>query len=302
MVFNSVGTTQVVPGLTNGTQYRFRVAAINAIGTGPLSTASNPVTPFAVVPGRTDDRRGRARQRRGDRVVDGAGVERWIADHGLRGDAVRRLLRLPGRDLQLPRTTQTVTGLTNGTSYRFRVAAINAVGTGAASATSNPAVIPATVPNAPTIGSPCAATPRSTLSWTAPGFNGGRPITGYSVTPYIAGVPQPPVLFNSVATTQTITGLTNGTTYTFTVAAINIIGTGAESAQSNAVKPATVPDAPTIGTATGGNAEATLTWTAPAWDGGEPVTGYSVIPYIGANPQTAVVVQLGGHHARRSPG
>jgi hypothetical protein len=43
--FGSTATTQVVTGLVNGTQYRFRVQAINAIGTGGYSTVTNPVTP-----------------------------------------------------------------------------------------------------------------------------------------------------------------------------------------------------------------------------------------------------------------
>ena len=52
-------------------------------------------------------------------------------------------------------------------------------------------------------------------------------VTGYVVTPYIAGVAQATQTFNNTATTETVTGLTNGTAYTFTVAAINGVGTGA---------------------------------------------------------------------------
>jgi hypothetical protein len=74
----------------------------------------------------------------------------------------------------------------------------------------------------------------------------------------------------------TVTGLANGTSYTFTVQAINAIGTGPASAASNAVTPATVPGAPAIGTATAGNAQATVSFTAPASNGGSPITSYRV--------------------------
>ena len=90
------------------------------------------------------------------------------------------------------------------------------------------------------------------------------------VTPYIGGVAQATQTFNSTATTETVTGLTNGTAYTFTVAAINGVGhRGRPRRPSDAVTPATVPGAPAIGTATAGNASATVTWTAPASNGGD---------------------------------
>jgi hypothetical protein len=95
----------------------------------------------------------------------------------------------------------------------------------------------ASAPDAPTIGTATAGDGEATVSWTAPGFDGGTPITGYVVTPYIGAVAQTPQVFNDTATTQTITGLANGTTYTFKVAATNLAGTGAESAASNAVTP-----------------------------------------------------------------
>src|SRR5204862_8282681 len=123
--------------------------------------------------------------------------------------------------------------------------ATNAAGTGGQSGASN-AATPATVPGAPTIGTATAGNGQATVSWTAPGSNGGSSIPGYTVTPFLAGVPGTASVFNSTATTQKVTGLTNGLAYTFKVAATNAVGTGAQSGASNAVTPATVPGAPTL--------------------------------------------------------
>ena len=63
------------------------------------------------------------------------------------------------------------------------------------------------------------------LTWTAPASN-GFPITGYRVIPYAAGVAQPARIFNSAATTEFLGGLSDGTSYRFTVAARNQLGYG----------------------------------------------------------------------------
>ena len=68
------------------------------------------------------------------------------------------------------------------------------------------------------------------------GLQRWKPITGYVITPYAAGKELSPVTVGNV-TSDTITGLTNGTAYTFTVAAINAVGTGAASAASAAITP-----------------------------------------------------------------
>jgi hypothetical protein len=75
------------------------------------------------------------------------------------------------------------------------------------------------------------------VSWTAPTLDGGSPITGYIVTPYVSTWTGLPRVFNSTATTQTVTGLTNGWPYRFRVQAINALGTGSYSAESNRVTP-----------------------------------------------------------------
>ncbi|HEX7471968.1 MAG TPA: fibronectin type III domain-containing protein, partial [Candidatus Limnocylindrales bacterium] len=107
------------------------------------------------------------------------------------------------------------------------------------------------------------------LTWTAPASNGGSAITGYTVTASPGGA--------TCATATlgcTVTGLTNGTAYSFTVKATNAVGTGAASGSASAT-PATVPGAPTGLTATAGNAQVALTWTAPASTGGNAISGYT---------------------------
>jgi hypothetical protein len=112
-----------------------------------------------------------------------------------------------------------------------------------------------------------------TVSWTPPADNGGGTITGYTVQVLTNGAVQKSV--KSTAAATTVKELTNGTAYTFAVAAINSLGDGHFSAQSSAVTPHTVPGAPRDILATPGNQQVALSWTAPV-DAGMPITGYSV--------------------------
>ena len=68
----------------------------------------------------------------------------------------------------------------------------------------------------------------------------------------------------------------------FTVTATNAIGTGPASAPSATVTPSTLPGTPTGVSATAGNGFATVTWTAPASNGGAPITSYLVTSTVGA--------------------
>ncbi len=91
-------------------------------------------------------------------------------------------------------------------------------------------------PGAPTGVSAVAGDAAAQVSWTAPASDGGSAITGYTVTPYIGGAAQTPVDVGAILTTN-VTGLTNGTAYTFKVAATNSVDTGNQSAASNAITP-----------------------------------------------------------------
>lgn len=128
----------------------------------------------------------------------------------------------------------------------------------------------ATVPGKTTIGTATRGNASATATFTAPTSDGGSPITLYTATS------TPGTKTGTCAapcTSITVTGLTNGTAYTFKVKATNAIGTGAISNASNSVTPlATLPGAPTIGTATAGNAQATITFTATAVTGGSAIS------------------------------
>ena len=90
-----------------------------------------------------------------------------------------------------------------------------------------------TVPGAPTIGTATAGNAQASVTFTAPASDGGSAITGYRVTSTPGSITA-----TGASSPIVITGLSNGTAYTFTVAAQNAIGYGAESAASNSVTPA----------------------------------------------------------------
>jgi alpha-tubulin suppressor-like RCC1 family protein len=99
-------------------------------------------------------------------------------------------------------------------------------------------IAPASVPGAPTMGSAVAGNGSATVSFTAPSDTGGATITGYTVTASPGGLTA-----TGSGSPITVSGLTNGTAYTFTVKATNSVGAGVASAASNSVTPvnATTP-------------------------------------------------------------
>ncbi len=111
---------------------------------------------------------------------------------------------------------------------------------------------PAQAPGQVTNVSATAGVGQATVNWTPPANDGGSAITSYRITPYIGANAQTPTTVSAPASSKTITGLTGGTTYTFTVTAINSVGPGQESAPSNATTPTTSPGAPTGVSATAG--------------------------------------------------
>ncbi len=288
-------TAATVTGLTNGTAYTFTVTATNAVGSGPASAPSVAVTPTAptapaaptgvvAAAGNASANVSWTAPSNGGSPITSYTITPFI------GAVAQTATTITGSP---PATAATVTGLTNGTAYTFTVTAANIVGPGPAS-TPSAAVTPTgpTAPAAPTGVVAVAGNASAAVSWTAPS-NGGSTITSYTITPYIGAVAQTATTITGSppTTSASITGLTNGTAYTFTVTATNAMGTGPASAPSAAVTPTapTAPAAPTGVVAVAGNASAAVSWTAPS-NGGSTITSYTITPFIGAVAQTATTI------------
>ena len=128
--------------------------------------------------------------------------------------------------------TANLSNLSFSTTYYVRAYATNTLGTSYSSLISFNTL--AVVPDAPTIGTATAGDAQASVSFTAPASNGGSSITGYTVTS------NPGNLTGTGASSPiAVTGLTNGTAYTFTVTATNSVGTSQASAASNSVTPKT---------------------------------------------------------------
>ena len=231
--FANNATSEIFTGLANGHTYTFTVQARNAGGIGLTSNAADPVavgTPAAPDPATARPNNG------------GADVS-WTVPATSNGAAISSYVVTPylGAAAQTPRafaasaTSGVVTGLTNGASYTFTVVARNVNGAGPE--TQATTAIAVGSPAAPASATASAGTGSATVRWTLPGTNNGSPITGYIITPYIGGAAFPARTFDSSATTRVLTGLTAGTAYTFTVAAVNANGAGPPGPQSNAVTP-----------------------------------------------------------------
>jgi predicted phage tail protein len=228
--FTTAATVGRVGGLTNGATYTFTVAGINRYGTGAVSAPSKGIvigSPTA--PGVLQATAG-----------NGSVTLQWNAPGHDNGSPItgyvltpfERATPLATRVINSAATTTMITGLTNGTPYHFKLAAINTNGVGPLSPASS-VVTPGT-PTSPGAITASAGAGSSVVHWSAPASDNGYAVTAYVVTPFLAGVAQPARTFNSAATTQTVTGLSPGS-YTFRVAAENRCGIGPGSGYSTPV-------------------------------------------------------------------
>jgi titin len=131
------------------------------------------------------------------------------------------------------------------------------------------ASVPNRYPDPPTNVSAALVSGNILVSFVAPRYQGETPVTSYTVISNPGGV-----RVSGTASPITTTGLTPGFSYTFTVIARNSAGNSVESAASNSITPGNVPGIPTNFAVAPGAETMNLYFTAPADDGGSPITNY----------------------------
>jgi predicted RNA-binding protein with TRAM domain len=256
----STATSATVTGLTDGTAYVFQVMAVNSVGNGAASAPSAPVTPVgppaapsitSVAPADGSLSVAFSASASGVPVLDYEyqlnGTGSWISSGSASSPVV-------------------IAGLLNGTQYSVQLRAVSAIGAGAASTAV--AATPEALPGAPSITSLATGVGSATVSFT-PGYSGGGAITGYqyqldgSVTWVAAGSTSSPI---------TITGLSNGTTYSIAIRAVTSTGAGAASQTTSVTTPG-VPAAPAVTSIVTGDGSLSIAFT-PGASGGSTVTAY----------------------------
>jgi SAM-dependent methyltransferase len=145
----------------------------------------------------------------------------------------RTASRVTGR-----RLSRRLAGLRTRPHIRSRRRSIGPTGTWPTSPVTTPVTTTPTTPGAPTIRDATPDNGIATISWAPPESDGGSPLTGYAVTAHVLDGPVKTWIFNSTATTQTVTGLTNGLQYRFWVRDYNEIGISAYSTASRLITPA----------------------------------------------------------------
>ncbi len=118
------------------------------------------------------------------------------------------------------------------------------------------------------------------LNWSAPGSNGGSPLTTYTVYRSLTSGGATTTLSTApyLSTSFTDTTAANGTTYYYKVTASNAVGESSPSNEAPATPtaPASAPSAPLSLGATPGDHQVVLNWSAPGSNGGSPLTTYTV--------------------------
>ncbi len=246
----SATTEDLLPDAPRRVTARARgTSAIELSWTAPSSSGSAPITGYRIEVSRT-------------------GTSGWLV---LEADTDSRA------------TAYTHSRLSPGSTRHYRVAAITRAGRSPWSSVAQ-ATTDVTTPSAPAglrvVPSGVGGSDQLLLTWTRPSTDGGSSITGYRIEMSSNGVSGWVILVASTSgasTTYLHAGLAPGTTRFYRVAAINAQGQGAYSNVVRGATNAARPDPPqNLRARAGGPTSITLTWEAPASDGGARITGYTV--------------------------
>ena len=262
------GTSYDWTNLTNGVEYQFRVAAVNAAGDSDWSgwsASEHPLGPPLAAAAPIVNR--------GDQFLDVT----WGAPNN-NGDPIQQYeveMRSSGQVVTIAdggTTSYRWANLANGVEQEYRVRAINRdPQAGAWSGWSNP-VKPCAAPDQPGAPSVVRGDTEVNVSWSPPNDQGCA-ISGYTITANGTTVQTA----GAGATSHTFTGLTNGTPYTFRIIATNEEGDSTESAASASVTPAGPPlPGPTIANATPTAVGQISISYSGALPNGSPITGHEV--------------------------
>ena len=279
----SVATTFSHTGLGPGARRDYRISAVNTAGVGMPSTVARATTD-AVVAGaprslvaRADGSSAIALSWDAPTSDGGARITGYRIEASRNRNSGWTIVRA---NTQSSATTYRHTGLLAGSTWYYRVSAINGRGVGPASSVAI-ATTDATVPGQPRTLRAAGTSPNAIeLRWDAPASDGGAAIAGYRIEvatgaggPWVALVPNS----GSTATTYTHTGLPPATTRFYRVSAVNSAGFGQPAGPVNATTLPDLPAAPTRLTATArGTSQINLSWAAPTYDGGSRITGYRI--------------------------
>ena len=272
-------TTLLIPGLTNRTDYTFTVQAVDTSGDDtviigrPSSVTATPV-PVPAAPNLSAT------------AGNGQAVLTWDDpnDSSITKYQVRSKVKdsddstytawanIAVTDPAAPPTGYTVTDLTNGTEYTFKLRAVNGTGNGVASTAD---ATPIAIPNAPENLRATPAAGRVALAWDQP--SNDVTIDNYEVSidsgafTAIAGS-------SAATTTYTVTGLTNGTQYRLAVRAVNAKGEGPASTVT--ARPIAPPARPDLQMPKPGYRKVALEWVNP---NDSTITRYEVSTDGGTN-------------------
>ena len=267
-----------VSGLTNGSSYTFTATTTNGVGDSSESAPSASFTPAGVPSAPTGltvlSGTGKVNVSWTAPASNGAAITSYTAQaYDEAGNSVTGATCT----ISAPSTSCDVSNnLDAGVNYTFKVIASNAAGAGSASSASSSAAINA-APSAPRNVTASTSSGSATASWDPPADSRGSAVISYTATAYNSSN-NAVGNCNALAPTETctVTGLSNGSAYTFKVTATNGIGTSIQSSESSPVTPSTVPNAPTSVVASVGDASASVSFTAPVNNGGSSITEYIV--------------------------